>query len=83
MPTKTRIFIVSILILLGGALFSYCVFLYPTELTAQEIGRSTTVTGSETTSVKKTSIGGAEKEKSGQNNQPRSEGKSPPKTGAI
>ena len=30
MPTKIRVIIVCIIILLGGALFSYCAFSYPT-----------------------------------------------------
>jgi len=83
MPTKIRIIIVSILILLGGALFSYCVFFHPTEITTQVKGGSTTVTGSEPAPVKETSIGYVERDKSGQINQTRSEGKSRPKTGAT
>jgi hypothetical protein len=83
MPTKTRIIIVSILILLGGALFSYCVFFYPIEITAQVKGDSTTVTGLEAAPVKETSIGGVERDKSGQTNQNRSEGRSRPKAGAT
>lgn len=83
MPTKTRIIIVSILILLGGALFSYCVFFYPIEITTQVKGGSTTVTGLEAAPVKETSIGGVERDKSGQTNQTRSEGRSRPKAGAT
>ncbi len=83
MPTKTRIIIVSILILLGGALFSYCVFFYPIEITNQVKGGSTMVTGSEATPVKETSIGIVERDKSGQSNQTRSERKPRPKTGST
>ena len=35
MSTKTRIVVVSILILLGGVLFGYCAAFYPTENAAQ------------------------------------------------
>ena len=83
MPTKTRIIIVSILILLGGALFSYCVFFYPIEVTNQAKGGSATVTGSEAAPVKETPIGIVEREKSGRFKQTRSESKSPPKAGSI
>ena len=83
MPTKTRIIFVSILILLGGALFSYCVFFYPIEIVAPVQGSSTTVTASEAAPVKKTSIAGVERDKSGQTNQTRSEGRSRPKAGAT
>ena len=83
MPTKTRIIIVSILILLGGALFCYCAVFYPIEITTQAKVRSTTVTGSEPTPVKETSIGGVERDKSGQTKQTRSEGRPRPKAGAT
>lgn len=83
MPTKIRIIIVSSLILLGVALFSYCAFFHPTEITSQVKGVSTTVTGSEPALVKETSIGGVERDKSGQINQTPSESKSRPKTGAT
>lgn len=83
MPTKTRIIIVSMIILLGGALFSYCLFFRPTEITAQARGDSTTVTGLEAAPVMGTSIDGVEQEKSGQNNQSRSGGRSRPRSGAT
>jgi hypothetical protein len=83
MPTKTRIVIVSILILLGGALFYYCAVFYPIELTTPVKGGLTTVTRSETAPVKETSIGGVEKDKSAQKSQTRSESKSRPKAGAT
>ncbi|MHC4536702.1 MAG: hypothetical protein ACYS6K_22365 [Planctomycetota bacterium] len=80
MPTKTRIIIVSILILLGGALFSYCVFFYPIDITAQVKGSSATVSASEPAPAKDTSIGCVEPDKSAQINQARSERRSRPKT---
>ena len=83
MPTKTRIIIVSILILLGGALFSYCLFFYPIEIATPVQGGPTTVTASGAAPVKETSIGGVERDKSGQTNQTRSEGRSRPKAGAT
>jgi hypothetical protein len=83
MSTKTRIIIVGILILLGGALFYYCAVFYPIEITTQVKGGSTTVTRSELTPVKETSIYGVERNKSDQVNQTRSESKSRPKTGAT
>jgi len=83
MPSKTRIIIVSILILLGGALFSYCVFFYPIEIATPLEGGSTTVTGSDAAPVKETSIGGTGRDKSGQINQTRSEGRSRPKAGST
>jgi len=83
MPTKTRIVIVSILILLGGALFYYCAVFYPIEITTPVKGGLTTVTRSETAPVKETSIGGVQRDKSGQKNQTRSESKSRPKAGAT
>ena len=82
MPTKTRIIIVSILILLGGALFSYCVFFYPIEIATQAKGGSATVTGAEAAPVKETSTG-AERDKSVQPNQSRPERRPRPKAGAI
>jgi hypothetical protein len=73
MPAKIRIIIVSIIILLGGALFSYCVFSYPVETTAQaSIGVN-----------KETPKGGTGRNKSSQNNKTRSKGRSGPKAGAI
>ena len=83
MPTKTRIIFVSILILLGGALFSYCVFFYPIEIATPVEGGSTTVTGLEAARAKETSIGGVERDKSGQTNQTRSEDRPRPKAGAT
>ena len=76
MPTKTRIIIVSVLILLGGVLFCYCALFYPIEIATQVKGGSTTVAGSEPTLVKKTSTDGVERDKSCQTNPTRSEGKS-------
>jgi hypothetical protein len=83
MPTKTRIIFVSILILLGGALFSYCVFFYPIEIATPVQGASTTVTASEAAPVKETSIGGVERDKSGQTNQTRSQDKPRPRSGST
>ena len=83
MPTKTRIVIVSILILLGGALFCYCVFSYPTEIANQAKGNPTTVTGSESAPVKETSAGCEEQNKSDQNKQSSSENRSRPRSGAT
>jgi len=83
MPTRTRITIVAVLILLGGALFYYCAVFYPIEITTQVKGDSTTVTGSEPTPVNKTSICGEESNKSGQANQTSSKGKSRPRAGAT
>ena len=79
-PTKTRFITVSIIILLGGALFSYCVFFYPTNITSQAKGGSVTVTASESAPAKDTSIGCVEPDKSAQTNQARSERRSRPKT---
>ena len=83
MPAKTRIIIVSLLILLGGVLFSYCVFFYPIEIATPVQGGSIAVTGLEAAPVKEISIGGVERDKSGQTNQTRSEGRSRPKAGAT
>jgi len=83
MPTRTRITIVAVLILLGGALFYYCAVFYPIEITTQVKGDSTTVTGSEPTSVNQTSICGEENNKSGQVNQTSSKSKSRPRAGAT
>lgn len=83
MLTKTRIILVSILILLGGVLFCYCAVYYPVEITTQVKGGSTTVTGLGVVPVKEASIGCVERDKSGQVNQTRSEGKSRPKAGAT
>lgn len=83
MSAKTRIIIVSILILLGGALFCYCVFSYPSEITAQAKGDSITVTGSGPAPVEAASIGGVERDKSEQNSQTPSEGRSRPRSGAT
>jgi len=80
MPTRTRTITVSILILLGGALFAWCVFFYPTEITAQAKGGSATVSASEPATAKDTSIGTVEQDKSAQTNQARSQRRSRPKT---
>lgn len=81
--TKTRIIIVSILILLGGALFYYCAVFYPIDITSQVKGDSTTVTGSGAAPVNDASIGRVEQDKSSQVNQTRSKVKSRPKAGAT
>ena len=83
MPTKTRVTIVAVLILLGGALFYYCAVFYPIEITTQVKGGSTTVTGLESTPDNKTSICGEENNNSNQVNQTSSKGKSRPRTGAT
>jgi len=83
MPSKTRIIFVSILILLGGALFSYCVFFYPIEIAAPVQGGSTTVTASDAAPVKETSAGGVERDKSGQTKKNSSEGRPRPRAGAT
>ena len=73
MSTKIRVIIVSIIILLGGALFSYCVFSYPVDTTVQAaIGTN-----------KETPKSGTERNKSGQTKKTRSKGRSGPKAGAI
>ena len=84
MPAKSRIIGVSLLILLGGVLFSYCVFLYPIEIAAPVQGGPKTVTGSEATAIKDTSKTASEQDKSCQTNQTRSEGRSSrPRAGAT
>jgi hypothetical protein len=83
MPTKTRAIIVSLLILLGGVLFCYCAVFYPIEVTAQVKGDSTPAIGTEPTPVKSTSTSSIERDKTGQTNPTRSEGKSRPRTGAT
>ena len=78
MPNKIRVIIVSIIILLSGALFSYCVFSYPVETTAKAQSLTTGIgTNKETP---KTSSG---RNKSSQSNKTRSKGRSGPKAGAI
>jgi hypothetical protein len=83
MPTKTRIIIVSILILLGGVLFCYCAVFYPIERTSQVKGVPTQDIGAEPTPVKKISTEVVEQEKSGRTSPTRSESKPRPKTGAT
>ena len=83
MPTKTRIIVVSILILLGGALFFYCAFSYPTDIAAQAKGDPTPVTVSESAPVKEISAGCEEQNKSDQNKQTNSENRSRPRSGAT
>ena len=83
MPTKPRIIIVSVLILLGGALFTYCVLFYPIEIATQVQGGSTTVTGLEAAPVKDTSTTASKKDKSSQTSQTRSGGRSRPRAGAT
>jgi hypothetical protein len=83
MPTKTRIIIVGILILLGGALFCYFVFFHLTDITTQAKIGSTTVSGSEAAPVKAASTVSVGRDKPGQINQTRSEGKSRPKSGST
>ena len=83
MPTKTRIIIVSIFILLGAALFCYCAVFYPTMNTVQAKSGSTAFAGSETSNANATSIGDAKQDKSGQINPTRSERRSRPQSGAT
>jgi hypothetical protein len=83
MPTKTRIIIVSILILLGGVLFCYCTFFYPIEMTAQAKGDPTTAIVAKPAPVKKTATESVEQDKSCQTKPTRSESKSRPRSGAT
>ena len=83
MPTKTRIITVSILILLGGVLFFYCLFSNPTDITSQAKAGSTAVAESEAAPVKETSTGSEEQNRSGQNNQSSSGNRPRPRSGAI
>jgi hypothetical protein len=83
MPTRKRIITVSILILLGVALFFYCAFSNPTDITSQAKAGSATVADSEAASVKKTSAGGEEQKKSDKNNQSSSGNRPRPRSGAI
>lgn len=54
MSTKTRIIVVSVLILLGGVLFGYCAALYPTDNANQLEAGSATVCDSQLASVEAT-----------------------------
>ena len=83
MPSKTRIIFVSILILLGGALFFYCVFFYPIDIAAPVQGDPSTVTASGAVPVEETSTGGVERDKSGRTAKGRSEGRPRPRSGAT
>ena len=83
MPSKTRIIFVSILILLGGALFFYCVFFYPIDIASPVQGGSSTVTASDAATVKETSTGDVEQGKSGQTTKDRSEVRPRPRSGAT
>ena len=83
MPTKSRIIIVSLLILLGGALFFYCLLFYPIEIATPVKGGSKTVTGLEAALVKETSTGAVEQDKSYKTKQTRSESRPRPKAGAT
>ena len=79
MPNKIRVIIVSIIILFGGALFSYCLFSYPVETTAKAQSSLTTGIGTN----KGTPGMGKGRNKSSQSNKTRSKGRSGPKAGAI
>ena len=83
MPTKSRIIFVSILILLGGALFTYCLLFYPIEIATPVQGGSTTVAGLKAASVKDASTTASEQDKSSQSSQTRSGGRSRPRSGAT
>jgi hypothetical protein len=83
MPAKTRIIIVSLLILLGGALFAYCVLFYPIEIATPVQGGSATVAGLKAATVKDASTTASEQDKSSQTNQNRSGGRSRPRAGAT
>jgi hypothetical protein len=78
MPAKTRVIIVCSLILLGGALFSYCAFFYPIEIATPAQGSFITAIGSEQASSEKISTGNSK-----QDNQTGSKGKSGRKAGFI
>ena len=69
MLTKTRIITVSLLILLGGALFCYCAVFYPIEDAAQVKDSSATLTGSDVAPVQAAAIGDVEQDKSDRLNQ--------------
>ena len=71
MPSKTRIITVSILILLGGALFCYCAVYYPKENATQAEDASTAVTASKAAPVQATSACDAAQDKSKQASQNR------------
>ena len=83
MPAKIRIIIVSLIILLGGALFCYCAVYYPTAVTTQAKAGPTTITGSEPASAEANSTNCAEQDKSSQTNLSRSAGRSRPRSGAT
>jgi hypothetical protein len=92
MPTKIRIVVVGILILLGAACFCYFVFFHPTEIATHANVGLTTVNGPETLPVKAASTAGIERDKSGQAlyrsgtgqaNQTGSERRSRPKSGST
>lgn len=83
MPTRTRVIIVAVLILLGGALFYYCAVFYPVEITTQVKGDSTAVAGSEPTPDNRTSICGEENNNSKQVNKTSSQDRPRPKAGAT
>ena len=64
MPSKTRIILVGILILLGGALFCYCAVFYPTEDAAQAEDASTTIAAAQTAPAQAASACDAGQDKS-------------------
>ena len=72
MPTRTRVIMVSILILFGGILFSYCTFCYPTDNAAQAPCLTTLTNSQAGTALQ----GGAEQDKSDQNKQTSSKSRS-------
>lgn len=83
MPTKTRIIIVGILILLGTACFCYFAFFHPANSTTQANVGSAAVSGPKATPVKAASTADVEREKSGQTNQTRSERRPRPRSGST
>ncbi len=81
MQNKTiKIVVVSFFILLGVALFSYGTFIHSTEITTQVQGDSITVNKMERALVKDASVGGVERDKSGQIKQTYKQGEKPPET---
>jgi hypothetical protein len=83
MPTKTRIIIVGILILLGAACFCYFAFIHPKVTTTQAQVDSTTAGGPQAASVKAASTAVAEQDQSAQASQTRSERRSRPRSGST
>jgi len=83
MPSKARLITVSLLILLGAALFCYCAVFYPTEDAAQAKGAPTALAASDVAPAQAASTCDAAQDTSNRSSRSASKSKPRPSRGAT